>query len=581
MDAFVTRKRPRKDDVAENPIPTRNSSISPPPKRKPVNERKTVDEKTEVVNLTKANSDEKKVEDSATAAKSTSNFAASPFQLNCVRDLPLSNNVDTLKLTDVLGNPMLKECWLFNYLFDIDFVMKQFDPDIRDLVRIRVVHGSWKAEDRNGIGIIVFELLDKEGARRYGNMRVIRAHMPEPFGTHHSKIIVLFRQDNLAQIVILTGNFIERDWSMSQAIWRSPLLPLLREEDSLPPWPGPLGSGSRFKHDVLSYFRGYGPDKLQNLVNQLQGYDFSEVRGALIASLPGKQNIQSMNPEYETLWGWPALKHILSSIQPCPSNDSEKDHQPHVVGQISSVAAMGEKWLTSTFLPALHASPHIQSKSQKPKTSIIFPTADEIRRSVDGYAAGASIHMKTSNPAQKKQLDYLRPMLCHWAGDHKPSVSSFFNKNSTSSIREAGRRRAAPHIKTYIRFSDAAAMNRIDWAMVTSANLSTQAWGAALGAGGEVRICSYEIGVVVWPALWDEDGESGSTVMVPVFKKDRPEGSEGTQEDGEAKKVVGLRMPYDLPLKPYRQDEMPWSAEVPCKEPDWKGQVWPGYVKVH
>lgn len=36
-----------------------------------------------------------------------------------------------------------------------DKCRKQFDPDTRDSIRIHVVHGSWKAEDRNGIGIIV------------------------------------------------------------------------------------------------------------------------------------------------------------------------------------------------------------------------------------------------------------------------------------------------------------------------------------------------------------------------------------------------------------------------------------------
>ena len=32
---------------------------------------------------------------------------------------------------------------------------KHFDPDTRDLVQVRVVHGSWKREDPNGIHIEV------------------------------------------------------------------------------------------------------------------------------------------------------------------------------------------------------------------------------------------------------------------------------------------------------------------------------------------------------------------------------------------------------------------------------------------
>ena len=47
----------------------------------------------------------------------------SPVQLNFIEQLPASSNVDTISLGSILGDPMIKECWLFNYLFDMDFVM--------------------------------------------------------------------------------------------------------------------------------------------------------------------------------------------------------------------------------------------------------------------------------------------------------------------------------------------------------------------------------------------------------------------------------------------------------------------------
>ena len=50
-------------------------------------------------------------------------FISSPVQLTHIRDLNASNNVDTIKLGDILGDPMIRECWQFNYLFDVDFVM--------------------------------------------------------------------------------------------------------------------------------------------------------------------------------------------------------------------------------------------------------------------------------------------------------------------------------------------------------------------------------------------------------------------------------------------------------------------------
>ncbi|MCJ1457561.1 hypothetical protein MMC28_007929 [Mycoblastus sanguinarius] len=506
----------------------------------------------------------------------------SPMQLNSIEGLPAASNKDTLRLRDILGDPLIRECWLFNYLFDMDFVMKQFDSDTRDMVQVQLVHGSWKDEDRNRIGI-------EEATRRYSNVKVTTAYMPEAYGTHHSKMMILFRHDDSAQVILLTGNLIERDWRMSQAIWRTPLLPLQiqgpKPGKSLPK----LGTGHRFKHDLLAYFRAYGPTKLQDITTQLQQYDFTEVRGALIASVPGKQGLRSTDPETDSRWGWPSLKRILSCIPTSPSCSGQSASpapQPHTIAQVSSVASIGENWLSSTFIPALSATaahPTTGKTSTNPKFSLIFPTAEEIRRSVNGYEAGASIHMKTQSPAQAKQVSFLRPMLCHWAGERTTLFSTPASRELT---REAGRGRAAPHIKTYIRFSDPT-VTEIHWAMMTSANLSTQAWGGAQTAGGEVRICSYEIGVVIWPALW-EDAESGSKAkMVPVFKGDTPMAEdikadtpiqEATAEE-EAKTVIGFRMPYSLPLHPYTSHSRPWCASEASSIPDHLGRIWPGNRK--
>ena len=47
----------------------------------------------------------------------------SPVQLSTINELPASSNIDTVSLKDVLGDPLIKECWLFNYLFDVDYIM--------------------------------------------------------------------------------------------------------------------------------------------------------------------------------------------------------------------------------------------------------------------------------------------------------------------------------------------------------------------------------------------------------------------------------------------------------------------------
>ena len=365
---------------------------------------------------------------------------------------------------------------------------------------------------------------------------------------------------------------------MCQAVWRSLLLPLLSEASNIDEAASSLpsiGSGARFKSDLLAYLRAYGKARLESLTKQLREYDFSTIRAALIASTPGKQNLRSHEPISEFTWGWPGLRNILRCI---PLSSLE---QPRVTIQVSSVASLGitDKWLESTFFKTLATTvePKKDIKS-KPKFSLVFPTAHDIRRSVDGYDSGGSIHMKIQSAAQAKQLKYLKPMLCHWADKSDSHEVAASSSSSSVEIREAGRRRAAPHIKTYMRFSDNS-MTKIDWAIMTSANLSTQAWGAATNGAGEVRICSYEIGVVVWPALWD-DNIKGSVEMVPTFKKDLPSVDEvdtGAGGSSMPKVRVGLRMPFDLPLVPYTDDDSPWCATVPDNKPDWMGRVWPGF----
>ncbi|KAJ5994021.1 hypothetical protein N7451_009745 [Penicillium sp. IBT 35674x] len=494
-------------------------------------------------------------QDNGFPANSTSSprLIPSPFQLTHIQDLPDKGgfNDGTVKLRDILGDPMIKECWQFNYCFDVDFVMSKFDQDVRSLVRVKIVHGSWERESMNKIRI-------DEACTRYPNVEAITAYMPERFGTHHSKMMVLLRHDDLAQVIIHTANMIPQDWAnMTQAVWQSPLLPLL-SPGALPSSPENKspGTGSRFKRDLLTYLRAYGPKKTGPLVQQLSRYDFSAIRAALIASVPSKQNLIDLEPGNTTLWGWPALKDLMGQVP--VRRTEEKDRQKcHIAIQVSSIASLGQsdKWIKEFFRALAPSSDPL------PKYSIIWPTAEEVCHSLGGFASGGSIHMKTQSAAHQKQLQYLRPYLCQWTGDSK-----VIDLSEDKPQREAGRGKAAPHIKTYIRFSDEK-MESIDWAMVTSANLSTQAWGAVPNASGEVRISSFEIGVVVWPELYNDPISLGSakskddadTLMVPCFKQNQPDPSYLAPG---AATVVGLRMPYDLPLTAYRSSDEPWSSTV-------------------
>jgi len=336
----------------------------------------------------------------------------SPFQLTHIRDLPDALNVDSITLHDLLGDPLISQCWEFNYLHDIAFLMSHFDDDTRHLVKVHIIHGFWKRDDPNQAAL-------KEAAAQFQNVELHTAFMPEMFGTHHSKMLILFRHDDTAQVIIHTANMIEKDWkNMTNGVWKSPLLPLLPqghpdldfvELDLSAREEAVVGSGKKFKLDLLSYLHAYNVRQpiLKNLTHQLVQYDFSAIRAALIASVPGRHNVLDKT---RTTWGWPALAANLRHV-PVQSTGSR------VVVQISSIATLGatNSWLQNCLFDSLAMSKG--SLKSRPTFKVIFPTADEIRRSLDGYASGASIHTKIQSPQQAKQLRYLRPILCHWAND--------------------------------------------------------------------------------------------------------------------------------------------------------------------
>ncbi|CAD0086486.1 unnamed protein product [Aureobasidium mustum] len=476
----------------------------------------------------------------------------SPFQLTKIRDLPASANVDTVTLSDILGDPMIKEQWQFNFLLDIDFIMSHLDEDVRDTVQTKIIHGF---HDKNSLSRINLEAT----AKKYSNVETMHVWLPA-YGTHHSKIIILIRHDDTAQVVIHTANMISQDWTnLTQAVWRSPLLPLSSADDET--LEAPIGSGVRFKRELLNYLQGYKSkfrDPTRPLIDQLKKYDFSSVKAALVASVPGKQQVgTNTTNSKQSLWGWPGLERVLKEL---PATTPASKARINV--QISSIGTLYEKWLDGFFNVLRTTVAGQQPKPEPASIRVIFPTADEIRRSLDGYQSGSSIHMKLNSDVQKKQLVYMKPLLCTWAGD---------TNGDRNGVQQAGRRRAAPHIKTFIRFSNNDC-DKIDWTLVTSANLSKQAWGEMANKNSEVNISSFEIGVLVCPQWLAGEGEKAR--MVPVFKKDDPD-MDTTSEEFD--KLIGIRMPYDLPLAPYAGNEVPWCAERSHDEPDWKGVMWQTY----
>ena len=119
MDAVRESRKRRIREASDVP---RDGSISPPPKRVAAAKNGHVQ--------THVSTDKNDVKGKAPLGSNKGNverpkpkIVPSPVQLNFIEELPAISNTDTISLGSILGDPLIKECWLFNYLFDMDFVM--------------------------------------------------------------------------------------------------------------------------------------------------------------------------------------------------------------------------------------------------------------------------------------------------------------------------------------------------------------------------------------------------------------------------------------------------------------------------
>ena len=65
-----------------------------------------------------------------------------------------------------------------------------------------------------------------------------------------------------------------------QIIWVSPLLPRLQKN-------GPETEKEDFKTDLLNYLSSYNLSQVEKIKEELENFDFSQVKIRLVASIPG------------------------------------------------------------------------------------------------------------------------------------------------------------------------------------------------------------------------------------------------------------------------------------------------------
>ncbi|OZJ04013.1 hypothetical protein BZG36_03629 [Bifiguratus adelaidae] len=480
--------------------------------------------------------------------------------LTAVTELPDSENRGCMSLRDILyqGTP-IKEMLQFNMKVDLEWFLAHLDENDRQRIPMTIVHGSTGEN-----AVLMKELISKS----YQNVKLVQPYLPVPYGTHHSKAMLLFFTDSTLQVVIHTANLVAGDWDYrTQEVWQSPRLHLksYSESESYVP----LAATSQFELDLIAYLRAY-EHRLTKFIKAIQQYDFSPVRAVLIASTPGYHTNANM---YK--WGHMRLRDVLRRVDVGSVEDSRNDL---VICQFSSIGSVPHAWFTDALGASLRSStvsqfePSMVSKVSGSKKrilggteanlKIVYPTLYNVRDSLMGWRAGGALPHDYKN--WLKQKDWMMPYLHRWKG-----------------VR-SGRDRASPHIKTYTRLrlqtqskddkEGEPADAEILWHLVTSANLSRAAWGDLQKNGTQFMVRSYELGVLIYPALWKNENEREIAMVNATRDNPKP-----TCKDQAYRRLIPIRLPYDLPLTPYvpGKDEA-WTWDVSREEVDWLGFRWDG-----
>ncbi|WJX76022.1 tyrosyl-DNA phosphodiesterase 1 [Trifolium repens] len=459
----------------------------------------------------------------------------STFRLLRVQGLPPWANTSCVSLSDVIQGDILVAI-LSNYMVDVDWLVPAC-PALSKVPHVLVLHG----EGDERVACI------KRSKPK--NWILHKPPLPISFGTHHSKAMFLVYPRGV-RIIVHTANLIYVDWNnKSQGLWMQDF-----------PWKdqNSLSKGSGFENDLVEYLSALKwPEFSVNLPSLgnlsicpsfFKKFDYSDAMVRLIASVPGYHSGNGLKK-----WGHMKLRSVL---QEC-TFDEEFKKSP-LVYQFSSLGSLDEKWMVelASSMSAGLSEDRVPLGMGEPQ--IIWPTVEDVRCSIEGYAAGSAI----PSPLKNVEKAFLKKYWAKWKANH------------------TGRTRAMPHIKTFARYNN----QNIAWFCLTSANLSKAAWGALQKNNSQLMIRSYELGVLFLPSslkrgcgfsctsnvkLSKETSEMKKTKLVTLTGPTR----DTTHSSSEV--IIQLPVPYELPPLPYTSEDVPWSWDRRYFKKDDYGQVWP------
>ncbi len=423
--------------------------------------------------------------------------AAEPlnFFLTKIRDSPGTHaEARSIYIADLLHPRLgdLKRTLQINFMVEWDWLRMNYEVTKNDSKPLLILHG----EDNP----------DLRPANLPDNVKAVRIRSKYPYGTHHTKIMLLHYEDDSVRVVVSTANLVSGDWeNRTQGLWVSPRCPRLEEEEAeSAEAKGEAKTG--FKAAFLRYLKYYEVSPLRTYIETVKCCDFSAVNVFFVASVPNAHKGRELD-----LWGHKAVAAILRKHLKAKSVDKSWP----LVMQCSSIGSLGNNealWFKGEFAQTLSTT--TSSTTTASDVSVVYPSKSDVFQSHDGLLGGGCLPY--SRRTHEKQI-WLEKYFCRWRA------------HSTH------RNRAMPHIKTYTRLSPDTTSSS-SFFLLTSANLSKAAWGSLNKAKDSLLVMSYEAGVIFLPEF--------------VYGKEVFElGSE-------------ISLPYDVPLTPYTAADTPWFMDI-------------------
>ncbi|XP_059623908.1 tyrosyl-DNA phosphodiesterase 1 [Cornus florida] len=461
------------------------------------------------------------------------------FRLLRVQGLPAWANTSSVSIGDVIQGDVLIAV-LSNYMVDIDW-LNSACPPLKKVPHVLVIHGE-------GDGTLEYMKRNKPA-----NWILHKPPLPISYGTHHSKAMFLVYPRGV-RIIVHTANLIHVDWNnKSQGLWMQDF-----------PWKDQNNpsKGCGFESDLVDYLSALKwPEFNVNLptlgnirINSsfFKKFDYSNAGVRLIASVPGYHTGPNLKK-----WGHMKLRTILNEC----IFDEEFQRSP-LVYQFSSLGSLDEKWMAELASSMSSGVSEDKTPLGLGEPLIVWPTVEDVRCSLEGYAAGSCI----PSPQKNVEKEFLKKYWAKWKANH------------------SGRGRAMPHIKTFTRYNG----QNLAWLLLTSANLSKAAWGALQKNNSQLMVRSYELGVLFLTSSIKHgcgfsctDGGNPSEDKCESFSSSNGkrtklvtlacQGSRNTNST----EVIQLPVPYELPPQPYSSEDVPWSWDRRYYKKDVNGQVWP------